>query len=260
MAGEMIKYGTPPHSNGLGAKEKATWQRPIQDVKCYPGWSCPYGTLTEQAEGAARGKGHQLRNEEIAEQLWNKAFKPKAKNATEAIQQMRLFYDAIEKYGDYDLKLNWTNLTSLYAPHANLPSHWGVSWFLLKEKGIMHSKEYGYIPKFFPDITIAPHGYQIFAELLKDLIWDEPRMKADAVAQRAKKIQEYLTAIPVDIGEWNSYNSSVIAWAKDFSVASSTFNKRVDRLILMLQAWNGVPWGHPWFSSFLPSLFYIFED
>ncbi|MCK5553044.1 MAG: hypothetical protein KAJ09_07865 [Deltaproteobacteria bacterium] len=242
----------PVIQNGLGAQQKATWKRPAQDLKCLPGWPCPQ-TLAEIAEAEARKEGGEIRNEAIAEQLWRKAFEPKAKTPTEAIQQMRLFYDAVEKYGDYDLKLNWSLQPSLYSPHANLPYHYGASWSLIKEKGILHSKSYGYIHKFFPEITVAPHGYQIFASLLGDLIFDSPRMKASAVAARAKKVQEYQELGAANLGPWTTYNNAIISWAKDFSVAESTFDKRVDRLIQMVEAWKGVPWGHNFFESFLPS-------
>jgi len=246
------KYGISPGTNGLGAREKITWRRSAVDISCTPGWPCPE-TFAQKAEKEARGKALLVREEEIAEQLWNKAFTPKAQNATEAIQQLRLFYDAIEKFGSYDLKLNYSLQTSLYAPHVNLPGHWGVSWGHLQEKGQLAAKPYGYIPKFFPNILVAPHGYQTFGYLLRDLIFHAPRMKASAVAQRAKKVQEYLTAIPADLGDFEGYNSAVMEWAKDLSVAPSTFDKRVDRLILLLKAWDGVPWPHPWFGKFLPA-------
>lgn len=146
----------------LGAQQKATWKRPAQDIKCVPGWPCPQ-TLAEKAQAEAMKEGEKLRSQNIEEQIWRGAFEPKATSPEEAIKQIRTFMDSIKAHGDYDLRLRHqadNPCFSLYSPHASLPEHLGVSWDYYNQHGILKSQEYGYLRKFFPDIKIAPHGYQ----------------------------------------------------------------------------------------------------
>ena len=240
--------------------EVATWQRPVQDITyypTYPGMTSPYQSIASQREEDAKSRARVIRSEEIVKQIWEKVFSPKAKNATQAVEQIRLFRDMMLKHGDYDGKLAMgiseeETCLGLYAPHANLPVHFGVSWNYYKEHGKIESGKYGYIQKFFPNVRIAPHGYQIFGFLLCELIYGSPRMKASAVAERMKTVERYATAVP-EFGDFTQYNNAVMNWAQDFSVSTSAFARRVDNLILLLKAWNGVPWPHGIYAKFLPA-------